>query len=72
VSIFVGFLIAGLALGAAVWLPEGLKAETYPTVSTSVFRTPNTAHRKADWEDPLAVAGVGAGVALVAPALRRT
>lgn len=63
--IFVGFLIAGIALGGAVWLHSGYKADLYL----------DTFHRKAAWQDPLAVvlafAGVGAGVVLIASGFRR-
>lgn len=77
--IFLGFFVAGLALGAAVWIHDGWKAESYtyhPVVDGRVWRVDSTGHRRAGWQDPLAVvlafAGVGAGVALVVPALRRT
>jgi hypothetical protein len=97
VRVFVGFLVAAVALGAAVWLHTGLRADTYAfdtgltargvyvgteasqqrknasayAVVPTIF---DTCHRKASWQDPLAVllavAGVGAGVGIVLPAVR--
>lgn len=84
--IFLGFLVAGLALGGAVWL-HSAKLEHQPPrclggtqpVGDHCGRgrytsKPVSVHTKAGWQDPLAVvlafAGVGAGVALVVSGLR--
>ena len=89
------FLIAAVALGAAVWLHSGWKPDSYtaygvvcpethleglsPRPSTrpgSLVKEPRLvrcaygARRAASWQDPLkvvlAVAGVGAGIAVAA------
>jgi hypothetical protein len=89
VRIFLGFLIAGLDLGAAVWLHGARLDHQGAGCGTGARRDGDQCVRgrytfdvrpafntKGSWQDPLAVvlavAGVGAGVALVVPALRRT
>jgi hypothetical protein len=82
--IFLGFLIAAVALGGAVWLQGAAKLDhhgamcldfgvgtTYPCSSAGPGASFIPAYdAKASWQDTiavvLAVAGVGAGVALVA------
>jgi len=81
VRVFLGFLVAALALGGAVWLfsyeagsktvgvgrPRNLR-------SGIVYARTATVSTEAGWEDPLAVvlavAGVGAGVAIIASGRR--
>jgi hypothetical protein len=89
VRYFLGFLVAALALGAAVWLHNAeLQAKVcrgiVPGDANGVIdckerepfriRTIEPA-RKADWQDPLAVviavAGIGAGVGIIASGTRR-
>ena len=69
--IFLGFLIAGIALGGVIWLHSGYKGESFELYRRSGI----THHRKAAWQDPVALvltfAGVGAGVAVVVSGFRR-
>ena len=74
--IFLGIVIAVVALGAAGWL-HGWKSETVAraTSQKGAFKALATTYRQpASWQGPLAIVialiGVGAGYALIAPALR--
>ena len=63
--VFLGFLVAACALAAAVYLNQ------YP-----LHQSKYSAYtRKYSWQDPLAiflaVAGVGAGIAIALPAFRQ-
>ena len=93
--IFLGFLVAAIALSGALYLHSGAKLggshSFTDRVTTTYVRDPaarakevpvlNTVavlrakHWHASWQDPLAVliavAGVGAGVAIALPAIRR-
>jgi hypothetical protein len=73
VRIFLGFLIAGVALAGAVWLHQW-KSETVELTGWTGYAPQGSLthsfgdRQRAGWQDPLAVviafAGVGAGVAL--------
>ncbi len=69
--IFLGFLITALALGGALWLHDARLRHIPERYTISVAYD-----IKYGWQDPLAVflavAGIGAGVALVYPATRQT
>ena len=74
---FVGLALAAVALGAAAWL-HGWKSETLHRADSrqGAFTALATSYRQtAGWQGPvaivIAVIGLGAGYALVAPALRR-
>ena len=83
VRIFLGFLVAPVALAGAVYLHSGAKLHTVTFYASSedgfgnpyTDTKPTVDHLKASWQDPLAlfiaVAGVGAGVAIAVPGFRR-
>jgi hypothetical protein len=76
--VVVGFLVAAFSLGVASYLHEALPDQVTCVVRvkgtcTGVYVVPQ--HRRYVWQDPLgffvAVAGIGVGLAIVLPALRR-
>jgi hypothetical protein len=80
--IFVGFLVAAVALAAAVWVYSGWKPRSVSHweagSEAGSWTTPGFAyytHASFSWQNPLAafiaIAGIGAGAAVVLPALRR-
>jgi hypothetical protein len=77
--IFAGFLVAAVALAAAVWIFGGWKPRRISHWESGSYPAPGFAyytHGTFSWQNPLAafiaVAGIGAGAAVVLPALRRT
>jgi hypothetical protein len=73
--VFLGFLVAAVALSAAVWLHSSYEPEREcarrANLSDTVYGSRCLAFRgaRADWQDPVAVfvavAGIGAGLAIV-------
>lgn len=84
--VFLGFLVAAVALAAGLYLHSGAKLASFrygtgmevcnPSWSNSncSWTKYATGHKHASWQDPLAVflavAGVGAGIAITLPAFR--
>ncbi len=79
--IFLGFLVAGVAVALAVYIHTGLRARTLRVVTSTdaqgnVLAT-NKRHvrLKQSWQDPVAlligIAGVGAGIGIVYSAVRK-
>ena|SRR5690242_4484794 len=84
VRIFLGYLVVAIALSGALWLHAGYKPIRYSVggtvsnpsaTSAERFVVDVIGHRRASWQDPLAVfivvAGVGSGVALVISGIRQ-
>ena len=73
-KIFLGFLIAGLARGGAVWLHGYKPISVRVNGMTDLSNRPIYLHHRYGWQDPIAVvlafAGVGAGLALVVSDVR--